>query len=332
MKNRVITLGEIMLRLSTHGFTRFTQADNFNALYAGSEANVASSLSHFGISAAHVTRFPQNDLGEAATRSLQRYGVDTQYIVYGKERLGVYFLENGSMQRASRIVYDRFDSAFAHIKPGMIDWEDVLSDASWFHWTGITPAISQGAADVCYEAIQAARKNNVTISGDINYRRNLWQYGKTAREIMPALIESTDVIVAGIADMENCVGISGNSFEEACNTFKKKYPNTKKISTTERNSISSSHNKLKGLLWNGKQVFQSREYDLTHIVDRVGAGDAFMAGLIYGIATKKDDQATIEFATAAGAFKHSVEGDVNIASVDEIEALVKGENVGKLLR
>lgn len=332
MKNRVITFGEIMMRLSTPGFARFTQVDSFNVLYAGSEANVAASLSHFGISAAHVTRFPQNDLGQAATQSLQRYGVDTKYIVYGEERIGVYFLENGSMQRASRIVYDRFNSAFAHIKPGMMDWDAILKDASWFHWTGITPAISQGAADVCYEAIQAARKNNITISGDINYRRNLWQYGKTAREIMPALIESTDVIVAGITDMENCVGISGKTFETACASFKKAYPNTKKISTTERNSISSSHNILKGILWNGKQVLQSREYDLTHIVDRVGAGDAFMAGLIYGIIHKKDDQATIEFATAAGAFKHSVEGDVNVASAEEIEALVKGENIGKLLR
>ena len=321
-----------MMRFSTPGFARFTQVDNFNVLYAGSEANVASSLSHFGISTAHVTRFPQNDLGQAATQTLKRYGVDTQYIVYGEERMGLYFLENGSMQRASRIVYDRFNSAFAHIKPGMIDWEAVLEDASWFHWTGITPAISQGAADTCYEAIQVARKNNLTVSGDINYRRNLWQYGKTAREIMPPLIEATDVIVAGITDMENCVGVSGDSFEQACSTFKKQFPNTKKISTTDRNSISSSHNKLKGLLWNGKHVVESRAYDLTHIVDRVGAGDAFMAGLIYGVSTKKDDQSTIEFATAAGAFKHSVEGDVNVASADEIEALVKGENVGKLLR
>ena len=321
-----------MMRLSTPGFARFTQVDSFNVLYAGSEANVAASLSHFGISAAHVTRFPYNDLGQAATQTLQRYGVDTKYIVYGDERMGVYFLENGSMQRASRIVYDRFNSAFAHIKPGMVDWENILKDASWFHWTGITPAISQGAADVCYEAIQVARKNNITISGDINYRRNLWQYGKTAREIMPALIESTDVIVAGIADMENCVGISGKTFETACASFKKAYPNTKKISTTERNSVSSSHNILKGILWTGKQVLRSREYDLTHIVDRVGAGDAFMAGLIYGIIHKKDDQATIEFATAAGAFKHSVEGDVNVASAEEIETLVRGENIGKLLR
>jgi 2-dehydro-3-deoxygluconokinase len=329
---KVITFGEIMMRLSTPGFARFTQAENFNVLYAGSEANVAASLSHFGIPAAHVTRFPEHDLGQAATETLRRHGVSTEYIVYGPERIGVYFLENGAIHRASRIVYDRFNSAFANIKPGMLDWEVILKDASWFHWTGITPAISQGAADVCLEAIQTARKNGVAISGDINYRRNLWQYGKTAREVMPGLIEYTDVIVAGVADMENCVGISGDTFESACVAFKKKYPAVKKVATTERNSISSSHNKLKGILWNGTKIVESREYDLTHIVDRVGAGDAFMAGLIYGIIRKKDDQGTVEFATAAGAFKHTVEGDVNVATADEIEALVKGENIGKLLR
>jgi 2-dehydro-3-deoxygluconokinase len=332
MNKKVITLGEIMMRLSTPGFARLTQVDSLNVLYAGSEANVCASLSHFGIPAAHVTRFPKNDLGQAATDMLRRHGVDTQHIVYGDERMGLYFLENGAIHRASRIVYDRFDSAFAHIKPGMIDWDVIMKDASWFHWTGITPAISQGAADVCYEAITSARKNGAIVSGDINYRRNLWQYGKTAREIMPALIESTDIIVAGIADMENCVGISDTTFPSACQAFMKAYPNAKKIATTERHSISSSHNELKGLLWNGKELFESKRYDLTHIVDRVGAGDAFMAGLIYGLVTKKSDQSTIEFGTAAGAFKHTIEGDVNVASVEEIEALVKGENIGKLLR
>src|SRR5688572_1082269 len=251
---KVITFGEIMLRLSTPGFARFVQCDNFNVVYGGSEANVSVSLSCFGIPAAHVTRFPDNDLGRAATQALQRYGVDTRSIIYGPERMGIYFVENGAMQRASRIIYDRFDSAFAHIKPGMIDWDDVFTNASWFHWTGITPAISQGAAGACREAIQAARKNGLTISGDINYRRNLWQYGKTARDIMPELIEGTDVIVAGIADMENCTGITGDTYENACKAFMKKYPNTKKITTTLRNSVSSSHNKLKGILWTGKEL------------------------------------------------------------------------------
>jgi len=330
-KHKIITLGEIMMRLSTPNNARFTQAINMNILYAGSEANVAASLALFGLEAAHVTRFPENDLGIAATQTLKRYGVDTTHIVYGPERLGLYFLENGSMQRSSRIVYDRFDSAFAHIKVGMIDWDEVFEDASWFHWTGITPAISQGAADVCLEALKAATKKGLTISGDINYRRVLWQYRKTAQDIMPELIEHTHIIVAGIADMENCANISGETFESACKNFVARFPKTKKITTTIRESVSSSHNKLSAILWNGK-LLQSKEYDLTHIVDRVGSGDAYMAGLIYGLITNQTDQQALEFATAASAFKHSVEGDVNIATVNEIEALVKGENVGKLLR
>lgn len=328
---KVVTLGDIMMRLSTPGHARFEQATSFNVNYGGSEGNVISSLALLGMKAAHVTRFPDNDFGRAATQALKSYGVDTRHILYGKERIGVYFLENGSMQRSSRIVYDRFDSAFAHIRPGMIDWENVFEDASWFHWTGITPAISQGAADVCLEALQVASKKGLMISGDINYRRNLWQYGKTAQQVMPALIAHTHIVVAGITDMENSANVSGETFESASANFIKLFPGVKKIITTLRESISSSHNKLSAILWNGK-LLSSQSYDLTHIVDRVGAGDAFMAGLIYGLNHDQTDQQALEFATAACAWKHSIEGDVNRASVEEIEALVKGENVGKLLR
>jgi 2-dehydro-3-deoxygluconokinase len=328
---KVVTFGEIMLRFSTQAFARFTQSTAFNLTYAGAEANVAVSLSHFGIPSAHVTRFPANDLGEAATQALRRYGVNTDSIIYGAERMGLYFLENGSMQRPSRIIYDRFDSAFSHINRSSIDWKEALKGAAWFHWTGITPAISQGAADCCLEGLAVARANGLTISGDINYRRNLWQYGKTARDIMPALIEQCDVVIAGLADMENCAGITGDSFEKACANFQTRFPKVKKIATTERISVSSSHNKICGTLWNGK-LLRSSEYDLTHIVDRVGAGDAFMAGLIYGEMTGMDDTRALEFAIAACALKHSVEGDVNLVSAAEVETLVKGENVGKLLR
>ena len=331
MKGKVVTFGEIMLRFSTQAFSRFTQSTSFDVTYAGAEANVAVSLAHFGIPSAHVTRFPDNDLGEAATQTLRKYNVDTRSIIYGKERMGLYFLENGAMQRPSRIIYDRFDSAFSHITPGSIDWDAALKGAAWFHWTGITPAISQGAADVCLEALRVASKNGVTISGDINYRRNLWQYGKTALDVMPELIRHCDVIIAGTTDMENCASISGSTFEEACVSFRQRFPNVKKIATTERQSISSSHNRISALLWNGKMI-RSREYDLTHIVDRVGAGDAFMAGFIYGMLRGMDDQESLEFAVAAGALKHSIEGDVNLVSAPEVETLVKGENVGKLLR
>jgi 2-dehydro-3-deoxygluconokinase len=214
----------------------------------------------------------------------------------------------------------------------MIDWNEVMRDSKWFHWSGITPALSQGAADVCKEAIVTARKLGLTVSGDINYRRNLWQYGKSAQEVMPELIEMCDVIVGGVTDFENSLGIIATGFEEGCKKVMKANPAIRKIASTQRESISSSHNKISGVLWNGKELLQSKEYDLTHIVDRVGAGDAFMAGLIYGLLKNITDKHTIEFATAACAFKHSVEGDVNLATVEEIETLVKGENIGKLLR
>ena len=330
-KGKVVTFGEVMLRFSTQAFSRFTQATAFDVTYAGAEANVAVSMIHFGVPSVHVTRFPENDLGEAATQALRRHGVDTSSIIYGSDRMGLYFLENGAMQRASRIIYDRFDSAFAHIKPGSVDWDAALEGAAWFHWTGITPAISQGAADVCQEALLAARKKGITISGDINYRRNLWQYGKTAGDVMPGLIEHCDVIIAGITDMENCANITGDSFERACENFTTRFKKVRKIATTERESLSSSHNRIAAVLWNGERL-QSRHYDLTHIVDRVGSGDAFMAGLIYGMLQGTDDQETLEFATAACALKHSIEGDVNLVSAEEVKSLVKGKNVGKLLR
>jgi 2-dehydro-3-deoxygluconokinase len=329
---KVVTFGEIMMRLSTPGFSRFTQTDSFNVVYGGSEANVAVSLAGFGLNAEHVTRFPSNDFGKAAVQALRRNGVITDRIVFGEQRMGLYFLENGSMQRSSRIIYDRFDSAFANITPGMVDWDEIFKDTEWFHWTGITPAISEGAALVCLEALKAASKHGLKVSGDINYRRNLWQYGKSAREVMPELIGYTHHVVAGVADLENCLGITGSSFDETCSSAQKICPAIKSVSTTYRDSVSSSHNKLSAVSWSPKGVVKSQEYDLIPIVDRVGGGDAFMAGLIYGWISGKTNQQTIEFAIAASAWKHSIEGDVNLASVEEIDTLVKGENVGRLLR
>jgi 2-dehydro-3-deoxygluconokinase len=329
---KVVTFGEVLLRLTTQGNTRFTQTESFSITYAGAEANVAVSLQNFGIPSAHVTRFPSNDLGAAATQALRKYGVDTRFILYGDERMAVYFLENGAMQRASRIIYDRFDSAFSNITASELDWDVILEGASWFHYTGITPAISQSAADACLDAVKTARKLGITISGDINYRRNLWQYGKTASEVMPGLIAMTDIIIAGEADMENCCEVRDKNFEGACQQMIKKFPAIRKIATTRRETISSSHNKISSILWSGKNLHRSKQYDLTHIVDRVGTGDAFMAGLIYSLLKEKDDQAALEFATAACAWKHSIEGDVNQATVEDIDGLVLGENIGKLLR
>lgn len=332
MNTQVVTFGEVMMRLSAAGHSRLTQADHFNVLFAGAEANVAVSLANFGVSAAHVTRFPDHDFGKAATQTLNRYGVNTQHIIYGPERLGLYFLENGAMHRSSKIIYDRADSAFAHIKPGMVDWQLAMKGVKWFHWSGITPAISEGAAAVCHEAIVAARKAGAVVSGDINYRRNLWQYGKRAIDVMPDLIGLSDRIVGAAVDFENCLGITSLSFGEAAQKVMKAYPSVKKIAMTQRESINANHNKIAGLLWNGKEMHQSREYDLTHIVDRVGAGDAFMAGLIFCWLNNEADSQVVEFATAACALKHAIEGDVNLSTTEEVKALLKGENIGKLLR
>jgi 2-dehydro-3-deoxygluconokinase len=328
----VVTFGEIMMRLSPPGFLRLTQATNLDIVFGGSEANVSVALSAFGINTLHVTSFPENDLGHAATQWLMKHGVSVSNVSYGNGRMGIYFVEHGAMHRSSRVVYDRADSVFSNIKPGTIDWDSIMKDASWFHWSGITPAISSGTAEACREALTAAKKFNVPASGDINYRRNLWQFGKKPTEAMPELIKFTQYLVAGMEDMQNCAGISSNSFEEGCRKMYQAFPEIKAIASTTRDTVSANTNNISALLFDRHKMLTSKTYNLSQIVDRIGAGDAFMAGLIYGWLSSKDDQQTLEFAVASSAWKHSVEGDTNIASVAEIENLVAGENVGKLLR
>jgi 2-dehydro-3-deoxygluconokinase len=332
MKKYAITFGEIMMRLSTTGHNRFTQSESFKVVYGGAEANVSIALSKLGIDASHVTRLPQNDLGKAVIEYLDRHRVQTSFIQFGEERLGLYFLENGSMHRAPKIIYDRFDSAFANLRPGQFDWTAIMQQASWFHWTGITPAISQATADVCLEAIQAANRFGVPVSGDINYRRNLWQYGKKAIDVMPALVHGTQFVIAGESDLQNCLAITGSDFQDAAMKTMQYYASIKKIAHTNRQTLSASHNRIEGLIFDGNRTYSSRQFDLTHIVDRVGGGDAFMAGLIYGWMKPMNDQQTVEFATAASALKHSIEGDANLSTLEEVIALVKDENTGKLLR
>lgn len=332
MNKRVVTFGEVLMRLSPPGLQRLQQASEFKIVYAGAEANVAASCAHFGLPAEHVTVFPDNDIGAAAIRQLSSHGVLINHIQQTPGRIGIFFYENAASLRSPKIIYDRFHSAFSQVQPGSIDWDEILKDAQWFHWTGITPAISANAASVCKEALQSARKNGVKISGDINYRRVLWQYGKSANEVMPELIEYCDLIVGGQEDFKNCIGLEESSFEVACNKVAKQFPSIKKIATTERETVSSSHQFITGVLWNKGHLYLSRKHELFPIVDRVGAGDAFMAGLIYGELTGRENQQTLEFATAACALKHTIEGDVNIASVGEVEALVQNSNIGKLLR
>lgn len=328
----VVSFGEIMMRLSPPPYKRFFQAKELEINYGGSEANVAVSLAHFGIHAEHITCFPENDFGKAALAHLQANGVATHHIVFGKERMGIYFIEHGAGHRSSKIIYDRFDSAFANLNPSSFNWPEIFAGASWFHWCGITPAISAMAAQACYEAIRAARKLGLKISADINYRRNLWQYGKGAKEVMPQLIAESDIVVGGLTDFENCMAIKSSDFERACKEIQKKFPSVQKIANTERESIHATHQKLSAVLWSGNSLHRSKEYEITHVVDRVGSGDAFMAGLIYGLINNLQESETLDFAIAASVLKHSIPGDVNAVTIEEINALVKGENIGKLLR
>jgi 2-dehydro-3-deoxygluconokinase len=337
MTKKIVTFGEIMMRLSTPGFARFSQATAFNITFGGGEANVAISLAQFGVPAEHVTRFPNNDIGRAATQFFHRYGVHTEHILYGGDRIGVYYLETGAISRPSKVVYDRTNSAFAHLQPGMIDWQEILKDAQWFHWTGITPAISEGAAKVCMEAIQTANRMGITVSADTNYRRNLWQYGKTPQEVMPELVAGCDLILASKGDMADMFGIEAqkdaeSGFVSSCQQMMKQYPKIKKIVNTKRGSISANHNTLYGMLYDGTNLLQTETHQITPIVDRIGGGDAFFAGLIYGLLTYKDDQKALDFAVAASVLKHSIEGDANLITIEEVETVVKGDSSGKLSR
>ncbi|WP_161890442.1 sugar kinase [Pontibacter russatus] len=337
MRKKVITFGEIMLRLSTPDYARIIQSTHFEATYGGGEANVAVSLAQLGVGAAHVTRFPDNELGKAATNLLRKYGVDTQHILYGGDRLGIYFLETGASVRASKVVYDRSHSAFAALEPDMIDWDVVFADAGWFHWTGITPAISAGAAACCAKAIEVANQKGLTVSADINYRKNLWQYGKTASEVMPDLIAGCDIIVSGKGDAKDILNISPRKTEanELASVFSQimaRFPKVRKIVNTTRGSVSATHNTLSGMLWDGQQMLETQTYDINPIVDRIGGGDAFMAGFIYGQLAYANDQKALDFGVAASVLKHTIRKDANLATVEEVEALLNGNTSGKLVR
>ncbi len=344
---RVITFGEIMLRLSTPGYLRFGQARQFDATFGGGEANVAVSLANYGIDAAFVTRLPDNDIAKACIKDLRSYGVDTSKIVFGGDRVGIYFLETGAVARPSKVVYDRAGSAIATIQPGMIDWKKVFEGADWFHWTGITPALSQGAADVCLEAIKAANALGVKVSCDLNYRKNLWKYGKTAGEVMPALVEGCDIILGNEEDADKVFGIKPEGFDVTATggaidqgrfrsvgeQLMKRFPRAKKVIITLRGSINANHNTWGGVLWDGAKLYESPRYDITHIVDRVGGGDSFMGGLIYGLLSYPgDDQKALNFAVAASCLKHTIFGDYNQVTVAEVENLMKGDASGRVAR
>ena len=343
---KVVTFGEIMLRLAPPGFLRFSQTNSFDAIYGGGESNVAVSLANYDVPVDFVTRLPDNDIGHCALMEMRKRGVNTENIIFGGERLGIYFLETGAVSRGSKVVYDRAHSAMSTIKKGMIDWERVFKDAQWFHWTGITPAISQGAADVCLEAVKAASDLGLTISTDLNYRKKLWKYGKEPGEIMQPLVEHCDIILGNEEDAEKHFDIHPESvdvtqgdsmdaqaYKSVCLKLMERFPKAKKVITTLRGSISASHNTWSGVLYNGTDFLEAPTYQITHIVDRVGGGDSFMGGLIYGLLHfPDDDQKALNYAVAASCLKHTIYGDANQVTIDEVEKLMGGDASGRVSR
>lgn len=345
MKKKIVTFGEIMMRLSPPGFLRFSQAASFDVIYGGGEANVAVSLANFGEPVDYITRLPKNDLGDACVQFLRRLGVGVDQIIWGGERLGIYFLEMGAAQRGSKVVYDRSQSAIATIERGMVDWERVFAGADWFHWTGITPAISAGTAVVCLEAVQAAKQLGLTVSCDLNYRKNLWKWGKKAGEVMPELVSQCDIAIGNEEDADKVFGIKASEtdvtsgkveadkFRHVCAGLSQRFPNLQTIAITLRGSLSASHNTWSGVLWQPDAFYVAPTYDITHIVDRVGGGDAFASSLIYGLrAYAGDCQKALDFAVAASCLKHSIFGDFNLVSVDEVEKLMSGDASGRVSR
>jgi 2-dehydro-3-deoxygluconokinase len=345
--NQVVTFGEIMLRLSPPDFLRFSQAYSFDVTYGGGESNVAVSLANYGIPCCFVSRLPDNDLGECALIELRKRGVKTEQIIRGGDRLGIYFLETGAVSRGSKVIYDRAHSAMAEIKPGMIDWKTIFKNTSWFHWTGITPAISQGAADACVEAVKLASEMGVTISTDLNYRAKLWKYGGNREAIMTELTSYCDIILGNEEDAEKHFGIkpenlditkqghkiNAETFQSVCKQMMKKFPRAKKVITTLRGSISASNNTWAGVLYDGKKIYESPQYQIRPIVDRVGGGDSFMGGLIYGLLTYPgDDQKALNFAVAASCLKHTIKGDANLVTIEEVEKLMSGDASGRVAR
>jgi len=345
MNEKVACFGEIMLRLSSPGNKRFIQVNSFDAIYGGGEANVAVSLQNFGIDVDYITKLPKNEIGDACVNYLRKFGVNTDKIVRAGDRIGIYFLEIGSSVRPSKVVYDRNHSAISEANIDDFDWDALFEGITWFHWTGITPAISQNLASICLEAVKVAKEKGIIISCDLNYRSRLWKYGKEPSDIMPELVKYCDVAIGNEEDAEKVLGISApdtdvtsgkldaQKYKSVVEEMVKKYPNLKKVAITLRGSISASYNTWSAVLYDGKKMYESPQYDINPIVDRVGGGDSFMGGLIYGLLTYKEDlQSALNFAVAASCLKHTIYGDFNMVSIDEVLKLMSGDASGRVSR
>ncbi len=338
---KVVTFGEIMMRLSPPGYKRFSQAESFDVVYGGGEANVAISLANYGLDAYFVTKLPCHEIGESAINTLRKCGVGTDYISRGGERLGIYFLEHGASQRPSKVVYDRTNSSISQATYSDFDWDEIFRNAEWFHFTGITPALGDRTADLTLEALKAAKAHGVTVSVDLNYRQKLWT-PEQAQRVMSRLMEYVDVSIGNEEDAEKIFGIKAtesnvtaghlneDGYREVAEKLVERF-GVKKVAITLRESLSASENKWSALLYNTTHFYRSKTYHM-HIVDRVGGGDSFAGGLIYGLIGGKPDKEALEFAVAASCLKHSVFGDYNLVSVDEVERLVQGDASGRVQR
>jgi 2-dehydro-3-deoxygluconokinase len=342
---KVVTFGEVMLRLKSPAYERLFQSPALEATFGGGEANVSVSLANYGMDTAFVSVLPKGDIGDACIRELRGFGVDTSKIVRKDGRMGIYYLETGAVQRPSKVIYDRAGSTIAEAVSGDIDWDKALEGATWFHVTGITPAISEGAAALTMEAVKAAKARGLEVSCDLNYRKKLWKWGKKADEVMKELVKYVDTVIANEEDFQMSLGISAESssaveegqinvelYKAIAAKAMAEYPNIKRVAITLRESKSANHNDWSACLYNGKDFYLSRKYAITDIVDRVGGGDSFGGGLIYGLNTYDDEKTALEFAVAASCLKHTILGDYNRVSASEVESLMKGSGTGRVQR
>lgn len=338
---KVITFGEIMLRLAPHGYYRFSQANDFEATFGGGEANVAVSLANYGVDAGFVTKLPTHAIGQCAVNDLRKYGVDTHFITRGGDRVGIYYLEKGASQRASQVIYDRAHSSIAEATCEDFDWDNIFNNVDWFHFTGITPALGDNIAAICLEACKKAKEKNITVSCDLNFRKKLWTSEK-ASQVMGELMHYVDVCIANEEDAEKVFGIKGSNTDVTSGIIKHdEYIEVAKelserfgchtVAITLRESISATDNNWAAMLYQNNQSYFSKKYPV-HIVDRVGGGDSFGGGLIYAMLNQYEPQETIEFAVAASCLKHSIEGDYNRVSVEEVKTLASGDGSGRVQR
>lgn len=338
---KIVTMGEIMLRLSTEGNSRFVQSDSFDVNYGGGEANVAVSLQNYGNETYFVSKVPAHEIGQAAINSLRRFGVHTDHVARGGERLGIYYLETGSSLRPSKVIYDRAHSSISEATLADFDFDEIFRDADWFHWSGITPALSDSTAECLRQALIAAKKAGVTVSCDLNFRAKLWTAEK-AQQVMRPLMQYVDVCIGNEEDAQMCLGFRPDADVEGGKTDADGYKGIfqgmmkmfgfKYVVSTLRESFSASHNGWKAMIYDGKEFYVSRRYDINPIVDRVGGGDSFSAGIIHGLANGQTQQWALEFAVAASALKHTIPGDVNMVSLSEVESLMAGSGNGRVER